>query len=64
MSAHELDRAVAKATGESCATIRRRGFSLADPDVVSYDPEPDFGPNTIDWDAEPPQRAALSSLMR
>ena len=40
MTQTTLNRKVARATGESLATIRRRGFSLACPDVVLFDPEP------------------------
>jgi hypothetical protein len=48
----ELDHAVALATGEDLPAIRRRGFSLADPAEVDYDPEPfDPPPQVIDWDA-------------
>ena len=35
-----IDRAVAKATGDSLDLIRSLGFSIADPTVVCYDPEP------------------------
>jgi hypothetical protein len=40
MSHIALCRAVARATGESLASIRDHGFSLADPLVVRHDPEP------------------------
>jgi hypothetical protein len=36
----EIDRAVARATGENVGTIARRGFSIADPAQADYDPEP------------------------
>ena len=39
MTQTTLNRKVARATGESLATIRRRGFSLACPDVVLFDPD-------------------------
>ena len=52
MTQPELDRAVALATGEDVPAIRRRGFSLADPAEVHYDPEPfNYPPQVIDWDA-------------
>jgi hypothetical protein len=52
MTHHELNLAVARATGESLQTIRRRGFSLADPDVADCDPEPcDIEEKVLDWDA-------------
>ena len=52
MTQLELDAAVATATGEDLHEIRRRGFSIADPDDVCFDPEPDVlsSPQTIDWD--------------
>jgi len=34
----ELDRLVARATGEDLRTIIQHGFSVADPTVVAYDP--------------------------
>ena len=37
---------VASATGENPCTIDCRGFSLADPLVVDFDPEP-----FLDWDS-------------
>ena len=40
MNQNQLDSAVAEATGETVATIRSRGFSIADPRVVCLDPEP------------------------
>jgi hypothetical protein len=53
----DLDRAVARATGESVATIRRLGFLLDDP-IADRD-----GPNAevcdavvIDWDVFEAQR--------
>ncbi|MEI8373506.1 MAG: hypothetical protein WCJ35_11820 [Planctomycetota bacterium] len=48
----QLDCAVARATGESRDTISHLGFSLADPELVDYDPEPYHrGPQVVDWDA-------------
>ncbi len=40
MTQSQLDAAVALATGEDLDTISRLGFSLADPEVVQFDPEP------------------------
>jgi hypothetical protein len=52
MTQTELNRAVARATGESPCTIAQLGFSVADPDVVDYDPEPyDLEEKFLDWDA-------------
>ena len=51
MTQRELHTAVARATGEDLREIRRRGFSLADPEKVDFDPEPDqLPPQIIDWD--------------
>ena len=51
MTQFDLDSAVACATGESLCEIRRRGFSIADPTEVRFDPEPDqLVPQMIDWD--------------
>ena len=57
MSQCELDSAVADATGESLGTIRRRGFSIVDPSLSDFDPEPDNLPaQFIDWDQLEAQR--------
>ena len=51
MTQLQLDRAVAKATGESLGEIRHRGFSIADPTDVDFDPGPCILlPQFIDWD--------------
>lgn len=51
MTQFDLDFAVACATGESLSEIRHRGFSIADPTEVRFDPEPDqLIPQMIDWD--------------
>lgn len=49
MSQSEIDQAVAVATGESVEVIRSRGFGVADPLDVSFDPEP-RRPMYFDWD--------------
>ncbi len=47
----QLDQQVAQATGEDLREVRFRGFSLADPLTVSFDPEPcDLPPQMLDWD--------------
>jgi hypothetical protein len=57
MNQSQLDRAVARATGESRDTINRMGFSIADPESVQYDPEPSRRrPLIVDWDALDAQR--------
>jgi hypothetical protein len=51
MTQRELDLLVAEATGENISDIRNRGFSLADPLEVYFDPEPDDRePLMVDWD--------------
>jgi hypothetical protein len=51
MTQYDLDTAVARATGETLAEIRHRGFSVADPLDVDFDPEPDnAAPQVLDWD--------------
>ena len=51
MTQQQLDRAVAQATGESLATIRRHGFSLVTP-LSIFDPDADelSQPLILDWD--------------
>ena len=52
MRQSELNRAVARATGENLSVISHRGFSLADPGSVQHDPEPcDVEDLIVDWDA-------------
>jgi len=51
MNQRQLDRAVARQTGESLATIRNRGFSIVEP--------PELEPLTIDWDQLAEERVAL-----
>lgn len=57
MTQAELDRAVARATGDSVATVRRLGFQLEDMfpddfDDLEIDEESlDEGPLVFDWDA-------------
>lgn len=47
----QLDKQVAHATGEDLREVRFRGFSLADPLTVRFDPEPcDLPPQILDWD--------------
>lgn len=68
MTQMSLDRQVAKATGESVATIRRMGFSIACPPRVEFDPEPNensldmglgFGLAAVDWDEIDAQRMRI-----
>ena len=50
MSQDEIDRAVAKVTGENLGIIKSRGFSIADILDVNIEPE-SRGPLLLDWDA-------------
>ena len=62
MNQSQLDRAVARATGESLDTISRRGFSIADPEAVRYEPEPSGpAPQVVDWDELDARRQRLTS---
>ena len=49
MTQLELNRAVARATGESCRTIVERGFNLVDASEPVTDA--DFEALAVDWDA-------------
>lgn len=52
MTQLEIDRAVARKTGESITEIRHLGFGIADPLGIRYDPElDDRPPFVLDWDA-------------
>ena len=53
MNQRELNRAVARATGESVATIRRMGFSPWWPIPL------DRQPQVVDWDDRDADRLAL-----
>lgn len=60
MSPKRLNRAVARATGETLREIRRRGFSPVDLLEPEFDPEPDgLSPQTVDWDALAQERYSL-----
>ncbi len=49
MTQQELERAVARSTGESLQTIRGRGFNVLT--ARFPDTEPTGRPHVIDWDA-------------
>ena len=49
MTQCEIDEAVASVTGESVSLINERGFGIADPFDVGFDPEP-RRPLVLDWD--------------
>ena len=60
MTQQQLELAVARATGETLAVIRRRGFGLLDPPQVTFEPvEVEFGPHVVDWDELADQRPGL-----
>ena len=62
LSQQDLDREVARATGESLGTIRRRGFSIIDPSETQFDTEPDDTPAMIlDWDNYQPMPLARAA---
>ena len=51
MRQSELNRQVAKATGETVSTIKRLGFLIADPsEPIDEADSPDLGGRVIDWD--------------
>ena len=50
MTQQDLDQAVAAATGETATVIHERGFGMADPLEVHYDPEA-RRPWVYDWDS-------------
>ena len=56
MKQADLDRAVARATGETVSTIKRLGFLLADPTEMLDPDSDDAGPYVIDWDEVEAQR--------
>lgn len=59
MTQQELDRAIARRTGESLRIIRRRGFSIVKPQIKNFDPEPDLLPaQFVDWDEVEARRQA------
>lgn len=50
MTRKQLERAIAKRTGESLREIRRHGFSIVRPDDLDREPEIYSLPNVVDWD--------------
>jgi hypothetical protein len=52
MTQQQIDLEVSRVTGEDLSEVRHLGFSIADPDEVCFDPEPDdLPPQVVDWDA-------------
>jgi len=55
----DLNRSVARATGETVSTIARLGFIIADPTEPIANPHAEeLGPLVIDWDSldQPPDQ--------
>ena len=61
MTQTEIDSAVAAMTGETLCVVKQRGFGIADPPEVRFDPEPyDRPPLVLDWDEVDARRFAFS----
>ena len=60
MTQQDLNRAIARATGESVSEIERRGFGPLDDSRVYDDPEDLI----IDWDELPLSRSVAQVLSR
>ena len=51
MNQNELNRAVARATGETVSVVKRLGFMIAEPTEPIDDPtDPVHGGRVLDWD--------------
>ena len=60
MTQMQIDRLVSLATGESLREVHRRGFGIADPLDVNFDPEScRLPPRIVDWDASMPSVRAF-----
>ncbi len=70
MAQRDLNRAVARATGESVDMIERMGFGPMEDSPEdssednSGDDSGDCGPSMIDWDADDDARLAVRSVRR
>lgn len=58
MNRSRIELAVARATGESLASVRRLGFSAVEPQVNLSD-DPPARPGIVDWDDLELQRVGL-----
>jgi hypothetical protein len=56
MTQHELERELARHTGDSLSTIRRHGFSLVEP--------PELEPLAVDWDQLDTERVRILPAKR
>ena len=63
MTQSEIDRAVARATGESVSTIKEFGFGIIEPGAVC-EAEPNCGPHVVNWDEVDAQRVSLHPSRR
>ena len=62
MTQQQLNREVARATGESVETVQRLGFLLDEPWLNITDSASEvLGPQVIDWDALELSRAGMKS---
>ena len=53
MTQSEVDRQVARVTGESMRTVRRHGFSILPVPLGQYDEEPEVATiRMVDWDEQ------------
>jgi hypothetical protein len=60
MTQSQIDHSESRVTGESMREIRHRGFSIAEPVDVDFDPEPcQLRPQIVDWDQLDAQRPSL-----
>ena len=62
MTQADLNRAVARATGETVRTIASRGFSLADPGSGTYAPHPRSIEEKTVEDPPDPRRLAVARV--
>ena len=61
MTQKDLDRAIARATGESLRMIKRFGFSAFDPALPLADSDSsEQEPRVVDWDILERERMALA----
>jgi len=64
MTQRDLERQVARATGESLRTVTRRGFSVVELEAPRFDPEPNRPPQVVDWDAVAALRSSTFASRR
>ncbi len=63
MKQNDLNRAIARVTGETVATVKRLGFLLAEPGDVPFHPDDEaLGPHVLDWDEPEPDEPDYDSL--